>query len=54
MAPLALRKWGFRVWGCTDGVTVCNCKTCKLDKWECHVFKDTADHEFLYVAEGEV
>jgi hypothetical protein len=54
MTQLALRKWGFEVWGCTDGATVSKCKICNLDKWECTIFKDDTKFEFLYKITGEV
>lgn len=53
MNPLALKKWEFSIWGCTDGRHTSSCEACKLDKWECFVFKEETSHKFLYTAEGD-
>lgn len=50
--PLALQTLELAIWGCTDGEHTCSCKECKLDRWECHIFKDETKHQFLYAIKG--
>lgn len=49
---LALRKIELSIWGCTDGEKVSRCNGCKLDKWECVIFKEDSKYEYLYTVAG--
>lgn len=49
-----MKTWGFKKEGCVnkERTEVTLCTDCKLNPWQCAIFKEDSDFEYIYTAAG--